>query len=252
MENSDTKAALQQLGRALHSQIEDTLTCDQCQARLPDYIQAEHESGAKGGEAQFAVAIRHHLALCPHCQAAYAQVQAWLTTGFEDALPKTVTYPTFELSFLQPPLPTTSPFTWPLAHLQKHRQQSQQWFQDRIGNLYLFFAPAPLLAEVGWAVKSNAEESLLARTSLSEDDSPGWEIEAAIFATGPDLCRVEVSLYAFAPLPDDLAGIGVALHDGVNERFALTDAHGIVEFEDVPRDRIGDLLLRIDLPAATG
>jgi len=241
---------LQQLGRALQSQIEDTLTCDQCQALLPDYSTAENRDALLLSTETRWAAVSRHLALCPHCTAVYEQMNEWLTAGYQDAIPGAGAYPAFDLSFLEPPAAAASPLGWPLALLEKRRQQGVQWLHEAASGLYLLFTPTPALAGAGWAVKSGADDTLLARTVLGEDEYPGWEIEATVFATGADHCRVEVSLYAFAPLPDDLSGIVVTLHDGVAERFALTDANGLAEFAAVPRERIAAFVLRVDLPSA--
>lgn len=250
MKNKQTTAPLHQLGRALRTQIEDSLTCDQCQAFLPDYVQAEQETSEGIGQEQRLVAVRDHLALCPYCAAAYEQVREWLSDSLHDATPSAVAYPAFDLAFLESPASAAPPFAWPFALLQKRRQQGEQWLQDTAGALYLLFAPPPALAGAGWAVKSAADTTPLARTVLSEDDFPGWEIEATVFAISADLCRVEISLYAFVPLPDDLSGIGITLHDGITERAALTDANGLVEFDAVLRTRLDNLIVRVDLPGS--
>lgn len=250
MSKNQRAQRLQQLGRALQSQIEDPLTCDQCQALLPDYGTAENADAPPPSTNIRWAAVRHHLALCPYCTAAYQQMNEWLTAGNQDAIPGAATYPAFDLSFLEASAPAAAPFTWPFALLEKRRQQGVQWLHEAASGLYLLFTPAPALAGAGWAVKSGADDTLLARTVLGEDEYPGWEIEATVFATSADHCRVEVSLYAFAPLPDNLSGIVVTLHDGVTDRFALTDANGLAEFAAVPRERIAVFVLRVNLPSA--
>ena len=247
MKPARPQTSLQQLGNALRTQVEDTLTCEQCQLLLPEMIQGEQSQD--NGAGQHTVAVHNHLALCPYCTAAYEQVREWITASLQDT-PRAVVYPTFDLSFLQPPPPVTPARAWPLALLQERRRQGEQWLHDLTSGLYLFFAPTPGLAEVGWAVKADAAELPLARTSFVEETLPGWEIEATIFATTADQCRVEIAVYAATPLTDDLAGIDISLYDGVNERVACTDANGLVEFDAIPRTRIGELILRIELPDA--
>lgn len=248
--NHHAKDRLQQLGNALQSQIEDQLTCAQCQQLLPDYMQTEQESGTDIGEQARWAAVRDHLALCPYCLEAYQQLQEWLTASLADAIPNANQYPAFDLSFLESPAPAPSPLDWPFALLEQSRQQGRAWVQAASQALYLLFAPPPSPALAGWVTKSDPENSLLQRITLDEAEYPGWEIEALLFATDEGYCQLEVSLYALAQPETTLGGIAVTLFDGVESRVALTDANGLAEFAAIARMRLPELTLRIDLPTS--
>src|SRR6186997_2756302 len=111
------------LAQAVTSTVEDSLDCDACQAQLPDFIyaQSEQASGAESSSAQLA-AVRDHLAFCPHCIAAYAQVSEWVLASQADAIPVAKRYPTFDLAFLaeDQPAPQQEPmrFAWPTALIE--------------------------------------------------------------------------------------------------------------------------------------
>lgn len=247
--NHHTKDRLQQLGHALQREIEDPLTCAQCQTLLPELMQAEHEPGADMTHDERWRTVRDHLALCPYCLEAYQQLQEWLADSLADAIPSASVYPTFDLSFLESPSPAPLVLDWPFALLEKSRQQGKAWVQATSHALYLLFAPPPSLAMAGWVTKSDQEDTLLQRITVDEAEYPGWEIEALLFASNEEQCKLEVSLYALTQPNTTLDGIAVTLFDGVEPRVELTDANGLVEFAAIARTRLAELALRIDLPA---
>src|SRR5262249_36517831 len=91
---------LQALVTALRSPVEDTISCATCQAMLPDFIQAHHSGELVHTAGPRFVELRNHLALCPHCTAAYEQVMVALQESERDVIPPAEAYPTFDLAFL--------------------------------------------------------------------------------------------------------------------------------------------------------
>lgn len=244
MMEDDTQRQLRQLGQALENQFEDTLTCDQCQAILPDYVSATVGVGAAALAPTEQVAVEYHLALCPHCTAAHQQVQAWFSQSLSDTIPTASPYPDFDLTFLTPQPTSATIKSNPRQILTILRQQGKQFLQDTLGELYLLLNLAPQNAS-GWAVKSGEENLLLARTLLSDVDVPGWEVEATAFAVDAEISRLEVSLYSIDSSRQDLSGITVTLDDGVSERVGVSDTNGLVEFDRVRRERLPSVVVHI-------
>lgn len=244
--------ALDHLKQAMQASTEDQITCDRCLALLPDFIQAEIEGRVSELQQPGFIELRDHLVLCPYCTAAYSQVTAWLLAGEADAIPTAATYPAFTFPFLSDELPAAAPQTsWPQALLAQAQAQGQQWLQDALGSLYLFFGPQlQATPATAWAIKSGASAERLAQITLGAAESNGWEVEAMVYSStsGAETCRIEVALYPVDNPTADLAGIAVTLGYDMETQSVLTDAAGVVEFEAVPIAQLPLVALRIMLP----
>ena len=84
--------------RALTIDEEDRLTCQECQALLPDYLQAERD-GQAGGARWRPVVL--HLEVCPHCSEEYATLSELLELAHGERGEEPPDYPVPDLSFLR-------------------------------------------------------------------------------------------------------------------------------------------------------
>jgi hypothetical protein len=84
--------------RALSTEKEDRLTCQECQDLLPDYVQAETEGQA---HAKRWHPVAFHLETCPHCSAEYAALTELIELAYGERGEEPPHYPVPELSFLR-------------------------------------------------------------------------------------------------------------------------------------------------------
>jgi tetratricopeptide (TPR) repeat protein len=95
--------------RALTTDEEDSLTCQECQDLLADYLQAEAEGWAHEERWR---PVAFHLETCPHCSAAYASLSDLIALAYGERGEEPPRYPVPELSFLRqdrPPQPVSIP-----------------------------------------------------------------------------------------------------------------------------------------------
>lgn len=246
-----TAPRLQQLVRTAMDGRDDRISCDTCQARLPDYIQAQLEAIQAVRMDMESEEVRDHLALCPYCLAAYAEVTELLLASQADTIPVAATYPVFNAIPISPALsPKSATPAWSTDTVQRAIAAGQQWVQDTLGGVYLLLAQTiQTQPEASWALKSSAAGTLLAQIVLGEDEIIGWEIEASVFADVENfaLCRVEVALYNIDDPSAPLNGITVTLHSGDITHTRLTDEGGVAEFADVPRTDLAHMAIRVAL-----
>ena len=228
---------LRQMAQALDSIIEDRLTCDTCQAQLADYVHAQ-ATGTAGNEF---IDIRDHLALCPYCAEAYAQVYEWVLASQADAIPVAESYPAFKLPFL-------TEAAWSEEVVQRAIQQGRQWVQDALGAIYVLFGPG-LQAQpaIAWATKSAEPGAMLYQAVLEEEAAPGWEIEVSAFVEDEDTCRIEVALYRPGEPDAELAGNPVTLRYEQVSEAVETDDGGVVEIAGVPIAKLDQVVVRVEL-----
>ena len=91
------KGRLGYLVRALRSNVEDALTCQQCQDQLPDYVQAQ-ETGRTDESQWQPVAL--HLQTCPHCAATRTELVELTQFAYGEQGEEPPFIPTPDLSFL--------------------------------------------------------------------------------------------------------------------------------------------------------
>ncbi|MFQ5857769.1 MAG: hypothetical protein ACE5LU_19360 [Anaerolineae bacterium] len=226
---------LRRIAQALNSTVEDRLTCDACQAQLADYVHAQ----AAGTDTDRFADVRDHLALCPFCAEAFAQVYEWVLASLADAVPVAESYPAFELPFLAEAI-------WSDDVVRRAIEQGRQWIQDALGAVYVLLGPG-LQAQpaVAWVTKSGEPGALLYQTVLEEEAAPGWEIEVSAFMEDEATCRVEVALYRPGAPDAELAGVPITLWYEQVFETAETDAGGVAEFASVLRSKLDQIVVRV-------
>lgn len=228
--------------RALTTQEEDRLACQECQDLLPEYLQAEMDGRAH--EVQWRP-VALHLETCSHCSAVYASLRdlAELADGRRGREPPH--YPVPELSFLRAEgAPEPQPLKVP-------------WRLDELGRLVIEFsaglvralrAPAYQPAYATARLKSARSQRVLYQFSLKE---AGEDLEVTITAEerrdDPTRCTVivEANVPSRGGWPH-LGGTKVTLRRGEQELGTqLTDAFGKAVFEGIPIDDLGHLVFEI-------
>lgn len=85
------------LVRAVFGLPDDGLSCAQCQAWLPSYVDAE--IGDVAGDPRYRP-VKRHLLLCQDCTDVYLELLDLALAEEEDRLPRPERYPEPDLSFL--------------------------------------------------------------------------------------------------------------------------------------------------------
>lgn len=222
---------LVRLSQAVLSQQTDRLTCDQCQARLPDYVQAQIEGR---DPARLSPEVRDHLALCPHCQRLYRdllEIDDLILTG---GLPEPTTYSPPDLSFLKR-LRVPERFG-------EITRRGAYWAQSRARALVVdmgtFFQalgrqPAPALAVRGEEYEPG---EMLYQIALGPENLDDLDVEVTVYRRPekPEVTRVMVHVRVPSRLLAGFAGSQVQMKTGETTQAARTDDDGLAVFEDVP------------------
>jgi hypothetical protein len=85
------------LVRAVLGLPDNGLACDECQAWLPAYVDAE--VGGISGHPRY-LAVKRHLLLCSDCAAAYLELLDLALAEEQGRIPRPTHYPEPDLSFL--------------------------------------------------------------------------------------------------------------------------------------------------------
>jgi hypothetical protein len=243
---------VQQLIQALRDKREDRISCERFQMRLPDYIYAQLQLEPDMPPESDHQDIRNHLALCPYCAVAYAEVTDWLLASQGDLVPVAAFYPAFEVpAATQPSAAASAPPPWSVEVVRRAFADKKQWVEDTLGGLYLLFGQGvQAQGAPGWALKSSEQSKMLAQTIVGDEQVEGWEIEATAFEDAQEagLCRIEVALYRLDAPGVDLAGMAVTLRVGEAMQTRMTDESGVVEFEAIPLAELAHCAIRVTLP----
>ena len=95
----DERAAAADLARAVTGESDTALTCDECEARLPSYVEAEI-GGRPLDDAL--LAVRRHLALCRACETLYLELLDIELAAEAGAIPQSPPPLLARLDFLPP------------------------------------------------------------------------------------------------------------------------------------------------------
>jgi hypothetical protein len=205
--------------RALLMDETDTLTCQQCLDRLPDYLQAKMD-GEAGATQWHDVSL--HLATCPHCTAEMTTLAELVALADSTQIKTPPRYPKPDLSFLRPKAASAPAIPWRL---------------DGLGRLLIEFSadlvrafqpPSSQLA----LVKSTSPKTIcnLALKGAVED----LEVTILVEETRNDPAHCTVSVTVNIPSQDgwpNLAGTEVTIkRDNEEIGTQVTDAYGTAVF----------------------
>jgi hypothetical protein len=236
--------------RALSTDEEDPLTCTECEALLPDYVQAEQNGS--GNEARWQpVAV--HLASCPACTVARAELVSLLDLTFGEASQPPAPTPAPDLAFLRPALKEPADLDEPAA---QSKPAAPPWRLDDLGRMIVeltdellgaLLPPArqPACALAG--LKSAAPGTLFRLPIQAPDAGLNVTIQAETARAAPDRCTLTVSV----DIPSrggwpHLAGTEVTLcQAGREPDQEWTDAYGEALFENVPVAKLSGLVIEV-------
>jgi len=236
------KDRIARLARALTTDEEDWLTCQECQDLLPDYLQAEMDGRAHEDRWR---PVALHLGTCPHCSAVYATLFDLAELAYGERGTEPPHYPVPKLPFLRakkaaPPQSLEIP-----------------WRLDELGRLIIEFSaevvrmlqlPAYQPAYATAGLKSARSRRVLYQFSLKE---AGEDLEVTITAEerqdDPARCTVivEVNIPSRGGWPN-LGGTEVRLKRGKQElETQWTDAFGKAVFEEIRTDDLARMVFEI-------
>jgi hypothetical protein len=247
----DNSPHMVHLLRALAEGREDRLSCDACQALLPEYIHVQLNFDPGASSERPNREVTNHLAQCPYCVAAYAEATELVLAYTDFAIPAAASYPAFDVLPANPASQVATAPAWATDIVRRAIAEGKQWVEDTLGGVYLLFQPSgqgqPALA---WGIKAGEPGALLAQTVWVEPEGEGWEIEASAFADAQrsDLCRVEVAVYRVGDPDAVLAGMTVMLRGHEILQTRTTDESGIVEFIEIPKAELAEAAIRVSLP----
>lgn len=228
--------------RALATDEEDGLTCQECQDLLPDYLQAKREGQAHERRWR---PVAFHLETCPHCSAAVATLSDLIELAYGERGEEPSRYPIPELSFL------------PRRKDRPAQPTGIHWRLDELGRLIIEFstelvrafqAPAYRPAYAMAGVKSDKASRTLCQLSLKEAVE---DLEVTITAeeTRGDPARCTVIVQVDIPSRGgwpNLADTEVTLKRDERElETQLTDAFGKAVFEGIATDDLPHLVFEI-------
>ena len=102
-------AGVLQLARVVAGVPDPEMTCEECQAWLPSYV--DDEIGALPVQTLYPK-VKRHLELCDECVLEYLQMRDWALAADEGRLPQNIEIPTPDLSFLPKIPPALSVFDY--------------------------------------------------------------------------------------------------------------------------------------------
>ena len=224
------------LALALRSDVEDALTCTECEERLPEYVLAA-QSGQESEARWQPVAV--HLAGCPHCIEARAELE--LLIEFQEAGPRPARTPAPDLAFLRPARSEPAAAPWRLDGLGRLIVE----LTDELLGRLLPPARQPTYALAG--LKSAAPGTLFELPIEAPEADLNVTIQAEGERAAPDRCTlsVQVEIPSRGGWPH-LAGTEVTLRQSIGEPSQeWTDAYGEAVFEGVPIENLAGLVIEV-------
>lgn len=223
------------LVHALRDPAEDTLTCQECEDLLPEYLQAQLEAQADGPRWQ---PVARHLSTCPHCQAVYQEltkINALAYGGQDINLPHD--YPGPDLLFL---------------NKKNDELATPLWQWDELGHLIIQFSADLIYSwrplAYGTAGLKKAASSNLGQCSVETNTDMQVVIMAEEQRYDPTSCvlTMQVNIPSRGGFPN-LGGTTVILKRG-QETLAsqLTDAYGEAVFEKISLRDLPHLMFEIE------
>lgn len=237
--DEDTPAA--RLARALMGQPGGSLSCAECQARLPAVVDAELV-GLPPRQADPEVAA--HLDGCSRCEGMYVELLETASLALE-GLPVGEKTPPPDLGFLREAVPSVE-MLW-----RAPLEAAQEGVTDALGRLQRLLvrlrAPVPLppLPAAGVLEAERTVEKPLLSTTLAEHGALGIELRAVRSEETPDVCEVHV--VADSPQPDAPRPRQAILRSRDAEWEALFDPLGQARLSGVPVAALTEMELTIEM-----
>ncbi|MEM7131087.1 MAG: zf-HC2 domain-containing protein [Chloroflexota bacterium] len=213
---------MEKFAQALRSDLEDTLTCNECEERLPEYVNAQLLTGELSPEYS---EVERHLQLCPHCASIYAVFSDQVREGYLATVSQDLSFEP-DLSFL------------PAENIQLDKLKFQFGSLQALKNLITFQFSQPLIdalnqpnvSPIGVKSASTAEidESL-----IYEDDSSKISFTAERDEHNPQPYQLTFKIGVKGKKWPELSGTEISVRDRDHVEFIRkeTDGFGVVVVE---------------------
>jgi hypothetical protein len=211
---------------------EDSMTCEECETALPDYLLAERD--------EMSTLIRwrsvvRHLVQCPHCANALRETSELMALGLAEYGVSPLTIPAPNLSFLR------------YKQDKATQPQADFWYFDKLGQLIIRLGNAllspPTRLAPAYALRSEKEEGgtgaggqgPLGRLSLGSPTLDDLQVDVTVLPDkdDPDLCTVVARVETPSRWPD-VARREVTLAAGDVVSTEVTDESGEASFRRIP------------------
>jgi hypothetical protein len=228
--NPDCLARLDQLARAVLSNIEYELSCAEARRQLADYYthQVNQQDAAAYPD------LHAHLHRCPYCQAEHQALQEAMQTVATSSFPIVTQAPQFDLSFIDSPLPSLRPIAeiWMrVANVRKLFQSIEVTIRRGVAEIVALTAqlqPSP----VALATRLRADIDQAKATAFilpDEEQSIHFQVDTAPSVDETILLTVHVfNIENASPLPDVRMTLLTAAGSLVAD--SLTDEKGAIQF----------------------
>lgn len=216
----------------------DQLPCDECEARLPEYVQAQVEGR---DPAVLFPEVASHLAGCSRCRRLSNELLAIGDLVGRGDLPRAVSRRPPDLSFL----PRAASPRGRLAVPDRFREivrRGAWWAQDQVQGLFLdlaaFSQPLSLQPAPAWVARGEGTESegIVYQVALGPESLEDLDVEVTVYhrADQPGVARVVVRVIVPSRLVAGFAGSQIEMKAGQLTRSTRTDDDGLAVFEEVP------------------
>lgn len=225
-------ARVEQLGRAILSDLNNELSCAEARLHLADYYEQQSE---QGDSAQIFPDLHAHLERCPDCRFEYQLLQETITALATDVLPTPDLSPTFDLSFIDEPLPrmTATDAIWMLH--DKIRTLFQQLEITITKNVAAITTLTPQLAPATFsmAMRGGEDDIQFAVVVLPDEEAQIYfQVDTKPFEANTAF----ITLRIFATETDSpLSDVRVTLRNvsGALVTSSLTDLDGEIQFPGI-------------------
>lgn len=229
-------ARVDQLAQAVLSKVDSEMPCVEARLQLAAYYKRQ----AKGSDAAQAMPELHaHLQYCAYCQADYRLLQATMQAVESDALPAGKDRYTFDLAFIDKPLPKMVP-TRELWGVQPKLRRLFQQLEITITQRAAAIATlAPQLAPTTFAtaMRGGDDDTKFDVVILPDEEAQIYfRVDTKPSQGGTALITLQIlATEGDQPIPD--ARVLLRHADGNLVTSSLTGPSGEVEFPRIPADQ---------------
>lgn len=226
-----------QLAQTLISDAEDNLSCAECRARFPAYLEIVTEAAESLSQEMAEVAT--HLGYCAYCAEEFQALQETMVAIANGTLPHLTQKPTFDLSFLRQPKPQL-PQLW----LVDTATATRRLFTEiaiqigkraaAFGNLPPLLIPTPIAVGALRSEEREGQGQVLVLPDLEGDLSVELLVGPVVNARAPIAVRLRS-----ATSGQPLANTRIMLYDSAHQLLSgsVTEQEGSVTFSDLELGR---------------
>ncbi|MFN8472513.1 MAG: hypothetical protein U0822_10010 [Anaerolineae bacterium] len=244
---------MEEFARALLSGRDDKLTCEQCGARLMDYIELQIEGAADAAYDD----VASHIQVCPYCAREYRELRRLLEISYSpdlgdiQALYHAETSQPPDLRFLtesrRPSLPKKGKriLVFPTVSVEEHGR----CLRARGGRVLAVHTLPSASAKRGRKVKRGPaldSTRLQKVSSIGRTDDWGLTVVVGSNKDAPETCTLYVTVERAGR--ETLEGFALVLDIRGEKRQAVTDAQGQAAFEAVPMASLDEAELTVQAP----